>query len=57
MGPGEKFFIDPPHIHLMPGGMCNGIDVILNGAHEPDYVCIHTLMCMYNKYMCVLICN
>ena len=36
---------------------CNGIDAILNGAHEPDYVCIHMLMCTYNKYMCMLICN
>ena len=57
MGPGEKFFVDPPHFHLMPGGMYIGIDAILNGAHEPDYVCIQMLMCTYNKYMCMLICN
>ena len=40
VGPGEKFFGKPPHFHLTPGGISNGIDAIHNGAHEPDYVCM-----------------
>ena len=57
MGPGKKFFVNPSPFHLTPGGMCNGINTILNGAHKPDHNFVHALIYVYNKYMYMLICN
>ena len=37
--------------------MCNGINAILNGTHEPDHNFDRALIYVYNKYMYVLICN
>ena len=37
--------------------MCNGINAILNGTHEPAHNFEHALIYGYNKYMYTLICN
>ena len=37
--------------------MCNGINAILNGIHEPDHNSVHALIYVYNEYMYMRICN
>ena len=52
-----KVFIFPSPFHLMPRGMCNSMNVILNGTHMPAHNFEHALIYGYNKYMYMLVCG
>ena len=54
---GEKSLFIPHLFHLMPRGMCNSINAILNGTHKAACNFEHALIYGYNKYMCTLIRN